>query len=150
MNSCILEMVVAWACTWMAIPEARHAHLSIPISPWNPPVLCAFYTTWASRLFLMEKSFFAQGQCRIIHMTAKTSNAHDLHRSNKHIDKKKPYLCINYYFFVLGFLQQQQLLERSKRSLWRSLQRLPDCKPVIYHLVLVSLLDLDKVSTSDR
>jgi hypothetical protein len=65
----------------------------------------------------MEKSFFAQGQCRIIHMTAKTSNAHDLHRSNKHIDKKKPYLCINYYFFVLGFLQQQQLLERSKRSL---------------------------------
>jgi len=27
----------------------------------------------------MEKSFFAQGQCRIINMTAKTSsNAHDL------------------------------------------------------------------------
>jgi hypothetical protein len=72
----------------------------------------------------MEKSFFAQGQCRLINMTAKTSsNVHDLHRSNKHIDKKKrkkkkkPYLCINYYFFVLGFLQLQQLLERSKRSL---------------------------------
>jgi hypothetical protein len=52
----------------------------------------------------MEKSFFAQGQSRITNMTAKTSNAHDLHRSNNTLTRKKgkktPNLCIKLLLYT--------------------------------------------------